>query len=80
MASLYLAATVCLTGTKAFGEKAITRLFEDCLPVDKGGLGDNVPRGELPVAILWVSSDASMLSSLCSVACSYTTLKAHRQG
>jgi len=80
VASVYLAATACLTGTKVFGEKAVTRITEDCLPVDKGGLGDNVPRGELPAAMLWVSSDASMFSSLCSVACSHTTLKAHRQG
>ncbi len=51
-ASVYLPATACLTGTKAFGVKAVTRMTEDCLPVDEGGLGDNVPRGELPAAIL----------------------------
>ncbi len=51
-ASVYLPATACLTGTKAFGVKAVTRITEDCLPVDEGGLGDNVPRGELPAAIL----------------------------
>lgn len=42
----------CLTGTKVFGEKAVTLATEARLPVDEGGLGDKVPRGEPPTVML----------------------------
>lgn len=62
----------CRIGTKAFGVKAVTRATGKFLPVEEGGLGDNVPLGDAPELMMWISCDVSIFSSLCSVPCNCT--------